>query len=330
MINKIYGLAIAIVALSLVACDKSNHGRVDVPTEGSPVITLSAGVVSMDNTRAFDANVYTGTSAAGMEAAVWFSKVCGVYEDNPTPQAPTYLPYHSIVKYESGSPTTVYVDPENKNFPLTYPINDAVGNSAYCVGLYPATGWTTGDGKSAYHPIDGSVDIMFADQIVGSWDTPFATQSYKHLLSWLKLEVKVADVSAIDQWGAVTKLSVESSDGVTITFPTTLDAYSTIEYAATTTEIDALRVAQLPLTVTAQSVGSLLCAPSSTIKLKIKTEKSDEMTIDVALSDANGNSITSAEQTASKLFIINIYFNTLNNIEATCSLIPWNEQNVDL
>lgn len=331
MTNKISFLTQVLVALSLVSCNKGLDIQPDIPNDGEQTITLSADVRSMARTRVVDADVFTGTSADGMEATVWFSKECGVFEDNDNPQAPTFVPYRSLVKYDSGSPTTVYVDPQNKNFPLTYPINDAVSNDVYCVGLYPTSGWESADGTEATHAIDGKTDIMFADQIVGSWEKPFATQQYKHLLTWLKVEVKVAEVNAIEQWGAIEKLSVETSNSLTITFPTTSAGSSTVEYSTSKSEIDLLGGgSSLPLTITAQQVGSMLCAPSTSIRLKIGTEKVDEKIVDVVLRDTNGNSITSIEQTVGKLFIINIYFDTLNNIEATCSLIPWNEQNVDL
>ena len=314
------------LALLLAACDKS----VELPKGSSPEIMLSADVVSMDRTRATEANVYTGTSTAGMEATVWFSRRCGVYEDNGTPTAPTFLPFRANIKYDSGNPTTVYVNPENKSHALTYPINDPVNNDVYCVGLYPQSGWSSADGTSATHPIDGSVDLMFADQIVGSWEAPFTTQQYKHLLTWVKFEAEASDIKAIDDWGAVTKVTVVSSNGVTITFPTTDGGESTIAYSASTAEIDALGGSTMPLSINLQSLGSLLCAPSSTMKLKIATENIAEKEIEVALKDENGNLITSAEQTAGKLFIINIYFNKFNHIEASCNLVPWNEQNVDL
>lgn len=330
MNSKIYFLASIVLALSLVSCDKDHGAKVDMPAIKESVISLNAGIASMDSTRAMEADVYTGTSAAGMEAAVWFSRECGVYEYNDAPQAPTFLPYRANVKYENGSPTTVYVDPTNKNNPLTYPINDAAGNEVYCVGLYPNSGWVCADGKSVSHAIDGATDIMFADQIVGSWETPFATQEYKHLLMWVKVEAEVVDQMAIHQWGALENVSIESSNSVAITFPTS-GVNSTIEYAEEKVEINALgSVTSLPLTSTSQMLGSLLCAPTAKVKLKVKTENAEERVIEVALNDLNGNVITSPEQTVGKLFIINLYFNAFHNIEATCNLVPWNEQNVDL
>lgn len=331
MNSKIYFLASIVLALSLVSCDNDHGANVDMPAIKESVISLNAGIASMDSTRAMEADVYTGTSAAGMEAAVWFSRECGVYEYNDAPQAPTFLPYRANVKYDNGSPTTVYVDPTNKNNPLTYPINDAAGNEVYCVGLYPNSGWECADGKSVSHAIDGATDIMFADQIVGSWETPFATQEYKHLLMWVKVEAEVVDQMAIHQWGALEDVTIESSNGVSITFPTSGIANSTIEYAEDKIEINVLgSAASLPLTSTSQMLGSLLCAPMSKIKLKVKTANIEEKIIEVALNDLSGNVITSPAQTVGKLFIINLYFNAFHNIEATCNLVPWNEQNVDL
>lgn len=326
MNNNICRLAQVVLALFFVACDKN----VEMPNVTSREIVLSAGVVSMDNTRVAEANVYYGTSAAGMEANVWFSRTCGVYEDNDSPVAPTFLPYRANVKYDSGNPTTVYVDPENKSQALTYPINDPVSNNVYCVGMYPQTGWSSADGRSVSHSINGTVDLMYAEQEVGSWNTPFGTQKYKHLLSWVKIEVEVPDQKAIDDWGALTKVAIESSNGVTITFPTTIGSESTIAYSDTKCDIDVLGGSSLPLTITSQSLDSMLCAPTTTVKLKIKTENVVERVVDVALLDENNDPITSLEQTVGKLFIINLYFNKFNHIEASCNLVPWSEQDVDL
>lgn len=323
-------MAVAMLGVVLVACHKSDDTNFDLPADHNVQIALQAGVISMDSTRSLEANVYTGTSAAGMEAAVWFSRVCGVYEQNDAPQAPTFLPYRANVKYEGGSPTTVYVDPANKSQALAYPINDPVSNSVYCVGLYPDSGWASTDNRSVTHPIDGSVDLMFADQITGSWEYPFPSQQYRHLLTWIKLEAEVSDQKAIEDWGNVTKASIESSNGVTITFPTTEGGKSLIEYATSTTEIDALGAVSLPLSINSQDLGSLLCAPATRMKLKIATENVAEREVEVVLLDENGDEITSKEQTMGKLFIINIYFNKFNHIEASCNLVPWNEQEVDL
>ena len=325
MKGKIYSLALVVLSLCLVACDKDTPVPI---TEGSPIF-LSADVVSMDSTRAMEADVYTGTSVAGMQADVWFSRQIGVYPDNATPTAPTFLPYRAKVTYDEANPTTVYVDPVNKSNPLSYPIS--VGENVYCVGFYPYGSWQSADGKSATHIIDGVTDVMFADQIVGSWETPFGSQRYKHLLTWLKIEAEVADVVAIGQWGAVTKIGVETPMGVTVTFPTSVGVASTISYSAEKSEINALgSVPEVPLKVTAQEVGSLLCAPQASITLKVATTEMAERSIVVPLYDRDNNLITSPQQTVGKLIIINLYFTAFNNIEATCSLVPWNERNADI
>lgn len=334
-------------ALLSAACSEI----IDTPNDEAKTVSLSASIASIDTTRAVD-TAFTGTSTKDMEASVWFSTKCGVFLNETNPSAPTFMPYHATVKY-LDIPTTVYVDPSKLENPLAYPVAtiNQTQPKAYCVGFYPNdTAWgNTADGKTAFHKIDGKTDIMFADQIEGSWDTPFEAQKYRHLLMWLKFQAHITDVEAASQWGNVTEISVENTlNEVRITFDNEKNqdgAYeSTIEYVNNTsyTDIGNIYAVNDPsngisLSVIAQDAGELLCAPSHQVTLAVKTKvsetKSYEKEITVNLCDENGELLTGQNyltKAAGKLFIINLYFTPFDDIDAACSLIPWNEQNVDL
>jgi hypothetical protein len=110
--------------------------------------------------------------------------------------------------------------------------------------------------------------------------------------------------------------------------------HSTITYTGDSESLDAFTDATgLALSVTPMDLGGdLLCAPSKEVTLSIKTTTA-ERTITVPLKDVNGNVLTDADylsKAVGKLFIVNLYFAPFKDIDATCSLIPWNEQNVDL
>lgn len=336
-------------ALLSAACSEV----IDTPTDSAKTVSLSASIASIDTTRAVDA-AFTGTSTKDMEASVWFSTECGVFPNETNPSAPTFMPYHATVKY-LDIPTTVYVNPSNLENPLAYPVatiatTEQTQPKAYCVGFYPSIGWeSTSDGNVAYHKIDGSTDIMFADQIEGSWDTPFEAQKYKHLLMWLKFQAHITDVEAASQWGNITQISVVNTlNEVRITFDNEKNqdgAYeSTIEYVNNTSYTDIGNIYAvndssngISLSVIAQDAGELLCAPSPQVTLTVETKVSDtkgyEKKITVNLCDENGELLTNQNyltKAAGKLFIINLYFTPFDDIDAACSLIPWNEQNVDL
>lgn len=311
---------VALLMTTVVACE------IVGPDVERGAISLIADVDSHDSSPMVRGSVYTGTSAVGMTASVWFSTTSGQYIDNQTPVAPTFLPYRATVKYESN-PTTVYVNPATMENPLSYPTS---GDDVYCVGLYPQAGWSSSDGKSVTHTIDGTTDLMFAEQISGSWQTPFTNQTYKHLLTWLKFEVRVTTSEAIRQWGTLKKMSIiNSHNTVDITFPQTPGNKSVIDFVGAEQELIVMSGEQ-DLTITAENVGWLLCSPCTEFKLKITTSEVENKEVMVSLYDMEGNKITDSQDAVGKLFIINLYFKSFNDIDATCSLIPWNEQNVDL
>ena len=328
---------IILFALLISACEK----KIDLPRNDIYPISLSADIVNVGTSHA-EANdshtravtIFTGTSTDKMTAGVWFSTIAGQYFHNP--QGSTFLPSHTTVTYESGIPVTVYLDPEQRTKPISYPLPDnsnADATDVYCVGFYPADGWTmASDAKAATFRVEGTTDIMFAEQIKGSWGEPFGSQTYKHLLTWLKVEGRITDIDAIEQWGDIKKISVLSPfDTVKITFSQTANGTSSINYIDSDSENNEIIAKQgsFPLTVTAQNISELLCIPATSITLRVETEKVTR-TVEIPFFDENGNPITNINDTIGRLIIINLYFNKFNHIDATCSLIPWNEQNVDL
>ena len=172
-INKIFIYTLVLIHMStIVACDNYD----DIQTNSDNHISLKANITNIEESRVTNGEVITGTQAGGLNAAVWFSNTLGEYPIVETPAAPTYVPCHTTVTYDRNSPTTVYVNPESQENPLSYPIT-TTNKEIYCTGLYPPTGWSTiNSGKGATHTIDGTQDLMFADQISGSWDMTFPTQ----------------------------------------------------------------------------------------------------------------------------------------------------------
>lgn len=324
--NRIlYYSIIAFAALSLSAC---NNEEYHIPQAESNIM-LSANISATSATRS-TANAYTSTSADGMTAAVWFSMECGKYPYNANPVEPTYIPHHTTVTYSDESPTPVYVNPETKQPPLAYPITGDALN-VYCVGFYPSTSWSvTADGSKASHSIDGSTDIMFADQIAGTWDKPFAAQRYKHLLTWIKLEASASQIEAPTQWGNIKKIEIVNSHSqVNIAFAGQTGTASTASYSGDENTIT-LFEGDTPISTVVSDMGSCLCTPAPTIKLAVTTERMGRKEVEVTLKDKNQQPLTSYTQAIGKEFIISLYFSALEDIDGACNLVPWNEQNMDL
>ena len=151
----------------------------------------------------------------------------GVYMH--APQEPWFIPCHTNVTFESGDLTFVkYAKDLDLNLNLTYPTpadaakdeNDEITENVYCVGMYPNSGWSVAaDGKSATHAINGSDDIMFADQVAGTWDRHFPAQRYNHLQTWVTVLVSANTIDAASQWGKITQVSIQSAESVTVSFP---------------------------------------------------------------------------------------------------------------
>lgn len=280
-------------------------------------IALFAEVNGIGSSR----NVYKGESVANMEAAVWFSTISGEYPDNDAPEAPTYLPYRANVKYAADGPTTINVG--NTNNVLAYPTDNQTG--VYCVGFYPQTGWTSNDNKIAKHDITGTDDVMFALEKYGTWQEPFETQTYNHLLTWLTFVVHATDVDAAASWGNIQKFALVSPHSeVQITLKE-----GTIEYVGAPREMSVVAT-DTPLSVVADPLGDVLCAPATSYTLKIKTVGGGEKEIQVTLNNENGEALTDYKDAVGRQFIVNLCFTSFNDINAMCSLIPWNEENVDL
>lgn len=331
-----------LLSVVLCACDKT------MPTDNDGVVRLGAAVTGITEALDSDEFVFTGTSAVGMTAKVLFSPTNGVYKHAPV--APTYMPFHSTITY-SSSPTTIFYDPATGHLPLTYPGNEGVYPDVYCVGLYPADDtaddsinkWTfSDDGTKAYFPITGTNDIMFAPQISGNWIVPFENQQYNHLLTWLKFEICASDVKSAQFWGKIQSISViNPHNQIEVTLGTGTVDFKDYDYAGQNNHTKYVYndVNGVELSITSTYIGQLLCAPDTEsgatdpVKYRIRVvteERPEGVELDVTLKDNNGNPITDYTRTMCKQYIVMLYFNPFAEIDAQCSLVPWNEQNVDL
>lgn len=287
------------------------------------------------------AKPFTGTPSAGnkLEAALWFSNDLGEYSH--APQAPTFLPCSTSISYSSMNPSDIRT---GNGELLQYPIAEgSAAPNVYCVGFYPSTGWgelTETPVTSAAHTINGSEDLMFAEQISGSYSENFPRQTYGHVLTWVKINMSATSLKAANVWGAVESLKIESpKDGVMITFPTAEGQSSTIEYTGSPkTFMVALPDDDKGLKITTRTFGQVFCAPPAKdsedrfgYTIKVKTANLPEKEVFVVLKkEDNITLIENAEYAIGKLFVINLRFNDIAIVEGVCTLKQWDDQSSDI
>lgn len=301
------------IALALVSCHEQ-----DLEMSDSRVV-LNAVAQAMDesSSRAIaGVDIHKGTSVTGMQAAVWFSDQDGIYPGS-NPQSPTFLPYRANLTYDEGS-TIVYTN--GNDDPVSYVLEGE--DKVYCVGLYPQSGWTAGgDNTTATHAVDGKQDLMFASQQSGTLLNKMGKQVYRHLLAWLKFTVRATDPEAMTDWGKITSIQlVDAKGNVTVTLGS-----GAVNYSASQQNIEVLD-ASMDLGVYIQDLGSALCIPKEQYTLKVVTEKKAETTLTIKFEESG--QVKPME--AGKLYLVNLYFNLNNEINAVCSLVPWNEEEVEL
>ena len=339
------------------------------PQRRSIALSASTAYISVDNgvkNKAGEGSViavpYEGTPSANnpLNVTLWLSYTCGSYSH--VPQMPQYLPCVTTMEYSTSTPEDVRTSAGSI---ITYPIEtdinySAVGDEVYCVGFYPAEGWgnptDAGEKTSASHIIDGSHDLMFADQMVGTYSDNFANQRFKHLLTWLKINLSAASHKAAEIWGSVESLEIVSpSTNVGITFATSVGGESTISYDDTSAELSLdLIPDDKALSLTVKAFSQVFCAPpakaikksdghfeyvpatytGSDVKgfgyiMRVKTQNVNEKEVFVELKDDDNVSISESDDAVGKLYVITLHFHDIEVVEGVCTLKQWEDQNSD-
>ena len=280
-------------------------------------IGLSAGVADMEvSTRsAVTGTPYSGSAPSdtnSLNAAVWFSTTSGKFIHDP--EFPAYLPCRTTMKFEGESVTYADYDENPKDndpaISLKYPNNN---DPVYCIGLHPASGWNSEDGVKISHEITGAEDLMFADQITGTWNSHFPKQQYSHLLTWIKINFCAMTMEAARQWGGVTEITISSKDTLKIDLTKTSDK---VTFSENVINIKTFENAEgvLP-SLTSTEAGSVLCSPATQYTVKIKTTNyPDGKVIPIFLTNLDYQPLTSSSEAVGKLFIISLYFSPFNVI----------------
>lgn len=315
-------IAIYLLAGMFTACSE----QLDVPVGGDIVLKASVDNLEVATRTAVEANPYEGiypSTETPLEAAVWFSKTSGVYEDTKS-DTETHLPIRSTAIFASDGWT--YPEKYN-NENLKYPINN---DQVYCVGLYPQTGWSIDAEATTLvsHVIDGTTDLMFASQISGTWNTPFSTPlNFGHLQTWIKVCICATSEEAPDAWGKVTDIKIFTDDKVTVRL-----ADGTKTYSTTKKELDLIETSiPLEITTTQISEEGVFCAPATSYTLEVTTEEQGTKIITIEnLYNLSNTKIKDKNDLIGKLCVLTLYFNEFATINGVCTLEAWSNEGENL
>ena len=319
IIRIIYFIFIA--TFILAACTQSSDVTLD-----DKAITLNAGIVEIDATRAIKAEEVRGdypSEQYPLDALICFSTESNVYKHAPV--EPAYLPCRTTISYTDASKS--YPAPYDGNS-LKYPQDNS---PVYCIGLHPRTGWTFTDDSNVTHEINGTSDIMFAPEISGRWELPFATQTYTHLQAWTKITVCATAPEAIDAWGDIESISIKSRAHVNINLgaQATHAAFDNedIKYSGEKNINIVEATDSVKLYTYLSEISDFFYVPldpAAGDTLMVKTKHKELKKIAFKLTDKDNNPITHIADAVGKLYIIELDFQPFDLIKAECTLESWN------
>lgn len=227
--------------LLLCLCSCAGHVVPEQADEGSR-IWLSAAVEAPQVTRSPyvpdkdpDADTYHPASDNVLSADVWGSTTGYLFKHEIDPEDgdpydgngkdgsdDTKVAIHTSASFRSGDPQLLSAAIYGKDGDAAPPV--------YFVAFHP-NGWTTTDGDSAgkvaAYTLDGNDDVMFAPQVSGHYATDYALSPelyFRHLLTWLRIEMKAENETVSNSWGLLKSITVRSNSTVTVDL--TSDAYN--------------------------------------------------------------------------------------------------------
>ena len=331
-IYLIYIVAVACIGLS--ACSENEDGLSDKMVQD---ISLSAAVdevkvLSRTANGEDNDGAYTGTAPSKenvLEAAVWFSTTSGVYQNDP--DETFNLPIYTTIKYESG--TATFPNEQQGVGTPKYPTNNA---QVYCVGFYPKSEWDSNEAYThATHAITGKQDLMFAPQIVGTWENHFQSQRFRHLLTWLKISVCTTTPEAGSYWGKLksikligvpTSLTVDLSKGEGESF----NLQDAVDFSTEKQNLPVMNTAgEVELGLVDKEVASVFCMPNKNYTLFIECTNGTAK-IEVNLEALSENDAELLDYPAGLQYVLKLFFHPFNVVEGVCTLNAWNAQNEDL
>lgn len=266
-----------------------------------------------------DDNAYIGSVPSAerpLKVDLCFSLTSSVYSVATPTDTKTYLPCYTTATFKDENITQIYYNGENDKT-LAYP---TTGQDVYCVGFYPQGTWKYSDDKTFKADLTGQADLMFAPQISGRWNQQFGTANnspvFQHLLTWLKVVICATSYDAIDAWGSITSITLNTAKEIELS-----PVDNSVRFSEDQQTFELVKT-PLELSILKNDVGSMFIAPTSApIKVTIKAEDGRIATVDV----------NSAEGFKSGCqYIVVLYFDSLSVVDALCTLESWENQNDNL
>ena len=213
--------------ICLISCQQNGLDAVQV---GAPVyIAASVGGDSMTKAPYMPTNnqghmVETPSPEHPLKTDVWGSTTSYIFTEEFYDQEKTRpwdgsdesgkVAIHTDATFQSGDPQLLRAAIYNKN---TKPTVYFVAFSPISQG---AEKWVASeDGKSASFVFSGNDDVMFAPQVQGTYATDYSKSpvlSYRHLLTWLRVEMQAESKEVSDSWGAIKSMTIRSNSNVKI------------------------------------------------------------------------------------------------------------------
>jgi len=308
--------------MTMAACSENTS---DEPAM-SGNIQLGVAVGNLQSNSRANADPFLLQNGKPLKAAVWFRNDGGSYEHNPAANTTTHLPVHTTVEFNGTQPTYVMYQKEPDKYEnIKYPTDNT---PVYCIGMYPDTDWTTTDNTNISHAIDGNADLMFAKEIRGSWNDNFTKQTYEHLLTWIKIDICATSHDAVDAWGTIKQITINSASEVSVDSQTGQYTYSGVQ------EINTIDNDGKPLSTTINEVGSVFCSPKKEYTLKVttvnKSNVEETRVFTLPLNTLENEELNEDSEARGKCFVYSLYFTPDSVIEGSCALNSWNNQNEDI
>lgn len=319
----------SIYILFLILVVSGCNGKISPEKRG---IRLNVGVSGLD----------TETKAPFVDgeftASVWFSYSPGTYPDAPS--GDENLPNRIVTTFTSDKVSDIK-DESGKL--LQYPITDNGNTKIYCTGFYPSDGWSINESQTAYsatHAIDGVSDLMFAEQIAGSYQENFGDFTFNHLLTWISFNASATSVDAAAIWGDITNLTITTpQSSLTVTLSGSIGTPCTVNYSGETSAITVTNTST-PLSVKAADLGSALCSPPYSKVIDSKTYYGYDISVStngigikaifVPLYDTDSQPITDPQAAIGKQYVLSLYFNEVSVVSGVCTLKYWEDEREDL
>ena len=242
---------------------------------------------------------------------------------------------HIHAQFQSGTSQLINGAYYNRSYPM----------DVYFSAFHPQSGWTFTDNNTASLTFNGSHDVMFAPQVSGKYgnNTP-PTLDFRHLLTWLKLEISAESDAVATAWGPLKSITIESSNKVSIDLSKTFNPddvkFSNEKVAMNFYKTGADEVFPVPgngytMTTEVEEVGYVLCEPVQAIvndpyasgivrvpeyKMTIVSQYRN-VTVDIDLKD--GVESYFGSNTMGQQFTLNLMFKMGNTIAVSTGITDW-------